>query len=433
VTGAARGRFERSTVSRRTIFESAAALGAVQLVSLVLPLIALPTIAAELGADALGRMAFVLSIAQIALTLTDYGFNLSAPRAVALQRDAPQQLADIWCAVTVLRAGFALLGVMVIGLAAMVSERIRADAGLIALAYLMVLGNVLFPQWFFQGLQQLKLVSLIQVGARFTVFGAVFVLVKGPHSLAWATLLQASGGLLGAMLALPLVRRALPGARLRWPGRRQLGLHLKQGWHVFLSSAAVTLYTSGNAFFLGMVAAPSAVGYYHVAEKLVRAVQTLYGPISGAIYPHVARLARDTEALLRFNRNIALGLGAAAALASIGMYVVAPFSVQAIFGTRFAPAVPILRLFAPLPLLTVLSNVLGVQTMLVLGMEALFSRVLIAAAVVDVAVFVPAAYLAGGIGAAGANLVVESFVTAAMAVLLHRSGRNPLTFHFRRA
>jgi PST family polysaccharide transporter len=420
-------------VSRRTIFESAAALGAVQLISLVLPLIALPYLAARLGADGLGRMAFALSIAQIALTLTDYGFNLSAPRAVALQRDATQRLADIWCAVTVLRAGFALLGMAALALAALASQRIRADAALIALAYLMVLGNVLFPQWFFQGLQQLKLVSLVQISARFATFGAVFVLVKGPDDLAWATFLQAVGSLLGALLALPLVRRALPGARLQWPAWCQLGLHLREGWHVFLSSAAVTMYTSANAFFLGMVAAPSAVGYYHVAEKLVRAAQTLYAPISGAIYPHVARLARDIEALLRFNLNIALGLGGAAAFASIGIYIVAPFAVETIFGAGFAPAVPILRLFSPLPLLTVLSNILGVQTMLVLGMEALFSRVLIAAALVDVAVFVPAAYLAGGIGAAGANVVIELFVTAAMAVLLHRCGRNPLTFHFHRA
>lgn len=419
-------------MSQRKIVESAAALGAVQLISLVLPLIALPYIAGKLGADALGRMAFALSIAQIALTLTDYGFNLSAPRAVALHLDAPQRLADIWCAVTVLRAGFALLGMAAIALAALVSSRIRADAGLIALAYFMVLGNVLFPQWFFQGLQQLKLVSMIQIGARFAVFGAIFALVKGPGDLAWAIWLQAAGVLLGAVLALPLVVRALRGARLRWPGRRQLGLHLREGWHVFLSSAAVTIYTSGNAFFLGMVAAPSALGVYHVAEKLVRAVQTLYGPVSGAIYPHVSRLARDPDALLRFNRKIAVGIAAAAALASIGIYVAAPFAVEAIFGAGFAPAVPILRLFAPLPLLTVLSNIFGVQTMLVLGMEAAFSRVLIAAAVVDVAVFVPAAYLAGGIGAAGANVAVELFVTAAMAVLLHRRGRNPLTFHFHR-
>jgi PST family polysaccharide transporter len=419
-------------VKHRNIVESAAALGAVQLISLLLPLIALPYMAARLGADALGRMAFALSIAQIAVTLSDYGFNLSAPRAVALHRDAPQRLADIWCAVTVLRAGFALLGMAAIALAAVVSERIRAEAGLIALAYVTVLGNVLFPQWFFQGLQQLRLVSAIQIGARFAVFGAMFALVKSPRDLAWATFLQGAGVLLGGLLALPPVLRALGEARLGWPGVRQLGVHLKEGWHVFLSTAAVTLYTSGNAFFLGLVAAPSAVGYYHVAEKLVRAVQTLYGPVSGAIYPHVSRLAREPEALLRFNRKIAAGIGAAAAFASIGIYVLAPFAVEFIFGAGFAPAVPILRLFAPLPLLTVLSNIFGVQTMLALGMEASFSRVLIAAAVVDVAVFVPAAWLAGGIGAAGANVVVELFVTAAMAVLLHRHGRNPLTLHFRR-
>jgi PST family polysaccharide transporter len=418
----------------RNIVENAAALGAVQLISLLLPLIALPYLAGRLGADALGRMAFALSIAQIAVTLTDYGFNLSAARVVALHRDEPQRLADIWCTVTVIRAGFALLGMAAVALAALVSNRIRADIGLIALAYVMVLGNVVFAQWFFQGLQQLRLVSAIQVLARFAVFGAIFALVKSPGDLVWATFLQGAGVLLGGLLALPFVLRALKDARLRWPGHREIGLQLREGWHVFLSTAAVSLYTGANAFFLGMVASPSAVGYYHVAEKLIRAVQTLYGPISGAIYPHVSRLAReDTEGLLRFNRHIAAFIGTGAALASLGVLALAPFVVESVFGVHFAPAASILRVFAPLPLLTVLSNILGVQTMLPLGMEALFSRVLIAAAVVDVALFMPAAFLAGGIGAAGANVAVELFVTAAMAILLHRRRRNPLTFHFHQA
>jgi PST family polysaccharide transporter len=327
-----------------------------------------------------------------------------------------------------------LLGMAAIALAALVSQRIRAELGLIAVAYVTVLGNVVFSQWFFQGLQQLKLVSAIQVLARFAMFGAIFALVKTPGDLVWATFLQGAGVLLGAVLALPFVLHTLKDTRLRWPGQRHIGMQLREGWHLFLSTAAVSMYTSANAFFLGMVASPGAVGYYHVAEKLIRAVQTLYGPISGAIYPHVSRLARGpTEALLRFNRNIAVFIGAGAALASVGVYALAPFVVEAVFGAHFAPAASILRVFAPLPLLTVLSNILGVQTMLPLGMQALFSRVLIAAAVVDVALFLPAAYLAGGIGAAGANVAVELFVTAAMAVLLHRCGRNPLTFHLHRA
>jgi PST family polysaccharide transporter len=421
-------------LSHRKIVESAVSLGGVQLISLILPLIALPYLATVLGTDGLGRLAFALSIAQIAVTLTDYGFNLSAPRAVALHRDSPQALADIWCAVTLLRAGFAVLGMAVIALAAVFSDRIRAELGLIAAAYAMVVGNVLFPQWFFQGLQQLKLVSAIQVLSRFAVFGAIFVLVKAKQDIYWATFLQGAGFLLGGLLALPFVPNALKGARLQWPGYQVLGRHLSEGWHVFLSTAAVTVYTSANSFFLGLFAPASAVGYYHVAEKLVRTVQTLYGPISGAIYPHVTRLARDNaEALMRFNFRLLRFIGGGAALASIGVYVAAPFVIALVFGPDFAPAAGILRMFAPLPLLTVLSNILGVQTMLPLGMEALFSRILIAAAVFDLAVFMPAAWLAGGPGAAGANVAVELFVTAAMAILLHRGGRSPLTSTIKRA
>jgi PST family polysaccharide transporter len=118
-----------------------------------------------------------------------------------------------------------------------------------------------------------------------------------------------------------------------------------------------------------------------------------------------------------------------AVLASLCVYFIGPFAIKLIFGPAFAPAADILRVFALLPIIIIFSNIFGVQTMLPLGMESAFSRVLLCAAIFDFAVFIPAAYLFGGIGAAWANIAVELFVSLTMAVLLHLDGRNPITFN----
>lgn len=403
-------------------------MGVVQLISLGLPLLTLPYLAAVLGAEQLGRMAFALSVAQILVILTDYGFNLSASKAVSVNRHNPDKVAEIWCSVTLVRVFLALAGLACIGISALIFERARNELGLFLIAYVMVFGNVLYPQWLFQGLEKLKIISMVQLVARVIVFSLIFILVKSSSDIYWATFLQAGGYMFSGILALPLTLNALGFKRLRWPSPYKLIEQLKQGWHLFLSTAAINIYTTSNAFFLGIFVEPAMLAYYHVAEKLIRAVQTLYGPVSNAVYPHVSKLAASgQDKVLRFNRNMLLISGGVAFVIGVTVFVLAPFTVESIFGSAYKPAAEILQVFSVLPVIIVVSNIFGIQTMLPLGMESAFSRVLMAAAVFNFAVFIPASFWFGVYGAAWANVSVELFVTITMGLLLSRTGLNPLT------
>ncbi|NRT56862.1 flippase [Sphaerotilus uruguayifluvii] len=415
-------------MARRKLIENVLSLGAVQLASHLLAFLTLPYLALRLGVDGLGRMAFALSIAQIMVVLTDYGFNLSAPKEVSIHRDDPDRLAEIWCSVTLLRVLFVLAGLMSIMLASLVVDRLSAELDLLLLAYTLVVGNVLFPQWLFQGLEQLKLVSLIQVMCRMAVLAGIFALVKGPGDTHWAVWLQSAGTLLGGLLVIPHTRRALRSGRLRWPSQQTLMHHLHDGWHVFLSTASINLYTSSNAFFLGMLTTPVQVGYYHVAEKMIKAVLTLYGPVGNAVYPHISRLVVDNPvAALAFNRRLLIRLLLAGGLViGVGQWL-APWCVDRLFGPAYAPAVPVLQAFVWMPLFSVVAHAMGILTMIPFGLHALFSKVLVAAVVVDFIVFIPLVHFQGALGAAWANVTVECFVAMTAAVLLHRRQLNPLT------
>jgi polysaccharide transporter, PST family len=414
--------------ARKRLLGNMLSLGAVQFFSYLLPFLSLPYLARVLGAADLGRMAIALSIAQIFVVLTDYGFNLSAPQAIALVRHDRGKVTDIWCAVTMLRTLFAVLGaLLLVGLTPLITV-LRDSWDLIAIAYLLVIGNVLFPQWLFQGLEQLRLVSIVQIAARLLVFGGIFLLVHKPEDLRLATALQSVGPLLGGLLALPHTLRTVSRDSLRLPTLGMLRHQVHDGWHIFLSTAAINIYTSCNAFLLGLLAPPNAVGHYHVAEKMIRAVQMTLSPISNAVYPHVTRLASENRlAALQFNRKLLTALGSGACLIGIIVFATAPWAVQALFGPSFSEAAALLRIMAFLPLLIAVSNVLGIQTMLPFGMKRAFSRVLLASALLDLILFLPAAKWFGAAGAAWTNVLVELFVTLAMAWALERADTNPFT------
>jgi len=407
-------------------------MGVVQLVSLGLPLLSLPYLAAVLGAQQLGRMAFALSVAQILVIFTDYGFNLSASKAVSVNRHNPEKIAEIWCSVTMVRALLALAGLASIGISALIFDRARNELLLFVTAYVMVLGNIMYPQWLFQGLEKLKVISIIQLIARIIVFALIFILVKTSSDIYTATFLQAGGYLFGGTLALPLTLKTLGPRLLHWPSPFKLIEQLKDGWHVFISAAAINIYTSSNTFVLGLFVEPAMLACFHIAEKLIRALQTLYGPISNAVYPHVSQLALiGKDEVLRFNRMLFLRSVGVASLISVTVYFTAPYAIDFIFGHVYLAAADLLKVFSLLPIIIVASNVFGILTMLPLGMEKTYSKIYLLAAIVNIVTFIPAILYFGVVGAAWANVVVELFVTVSMALQLKRTMGKDLLLSFR--
>ena len=62
-----------------------------------------------------------------------------------------------------------------------------------------------------------------------------------------------------------------------------LGQTYREGWHLFLSTAAMTLYTRSNTFILGLIASEAAVGPSRPLRAR-RGRQILVFPLSTAIF-----------------------------------------------------------------------------------------------------------------------------------------------------
>jgi len=237
-------------------------------------------------------------------------------------------------------------------------------------------------------------------------------------------LLQAAAGFLAFGGGWALVRRDAP---LRWPGRQATRDALRMGWSMFVFRASAGLYTAGNAFILGLFAPPQVVGYYAGAEKIGRAIVGLLGPAGQALYPRVSRLAGHarTEAL----RMVRLGLaamGTGGVLLGITAFLAAPVLVRLLLGPGFEPAVAVLRVLALIPPLAAVSNVLGIQWMLPLGLDRPFTRIVIWAGLLNVALAVWLAPSLGERGMAWAVVAAEAFAAGGMWLYLRIRRLDPL-------
>jgi len=115
------------------------------------PLITFPYLTRVLGPGNYGKVAFAVAFITYFNLITDYGFNLSATREISINRDDTKKVSRIYSSVMVTKTLLMLLTFTAMLTIVLSVDRFRSDLPLYIYTYGIVLGSVLFPVWFFQG------------------------------------------------------------------------------------------------------------------------------------------------------------------------------------------------------------------------------------------------------------------------------------------
>lgn len=386
----------------------------IQGMNYIIPLITLPYLVKTLGPESYGVLGFSLAFIQYFCLITDYGFNLSASRKVAMHASEHDEISEIFWHVTVCKITLAFFGFIITYIACFAIPFIRDQENVILASYGLVIGNILFPVWLFQGKEQMGLSSIANIVSRTLSVPLIFILVKDGQDATLAALITSATAIVGGLISVIIL------CNKQWISVKKIKLsrlisEYKDGWHVFLSTAAISLYTTSITVILGFVAGPVAVGYFVAADKLRQAVQGLLGPVSQAVYPRVNNLMSiEPEQAFKLLRKLFKGFSVAGLILSISIFIFASIAVNLLYGPQYNSSIIVLYIIALCPLLVAISNVLGVQTMLVLGYTKEFSQILIVSGLLCLSILFPLSYFFSEAGAAWAVLITELSVTLMM-------------------
>jgi PST family polysaccharide transporter len=396
-------------------------LSIVQASNYIVPVIILPYLFRVLGDSKYGLVEFARAVSVYFLTVTDYGFGLSATREVAVHREDRAKVSEIFSAVMLLRFLLLVVSLVVLGAIIEAMPRLRDEWLVYLLAFGHVIGMWLFPVWLFQGMERMRHVATLNVIARALYITAIFVFVHAPTDYLYVPLLQSLASISTGLAALVLAFHDFP-IRFRIPSVAVLVRELKNGWHIFLSRMATSLYTTSNIVILGLFADDAAVAYYAAGDKIARAVQGLQIPLSQAIFPHIAKLAAQSKrAALAFTAKITVPVSVMTLGLSVGLFAAAPY-IALILGDKSGASALVIRILSPLPFVIGLSNIFGIQIMVNFGLKRAMTRILAAATVLNIIVAMALVVSLRHIGVAIAGVVTETFVTTVMYLCLRKNG-----------
>ena len=411
---------KRNFGGSRGLAENIVSLYLLQGLNYMIPMAVLPYLVRVLGMEMYGLIAFAQSFAQYFSLLSDYGFNFSATRSIAQQSGDHAKISRIFCSVMFIKLALTLIGTMILVLIVSLVGRLHQSSTFFFVAYIGVIGSVLFPTWFFQGIEQMRFISVIVGVSRLIGAAALFIFVHHPSDALLALAIQSFSLVVGGAAGIWIAFQKF-GLRFRLPSKDDLKTALADGWHLFISSAAVSLYTNTNVFLVGLLAGNLQAGYFSAAEKMIRAIQGLIGPISQAIFPRINTLAaKSKELALQFAGRALRWMGSLTLAMSCSMFLLARPVTLLCFGSGAAASIPIVRWIAFLPFIIAVATIFSVQTMIPFGLDKQLSRILIVAGLFNVvcAVLLIRAYAA--LGAGISVFFTELFVLAATGFVMRR-------------
>ncbi len=331
--------------------ENIFALSALQIINYSVPLVTVPYLTRVLGPAHFGLVCFAQALVLCFDVITDYGFNLSATRAVAAHRAEPAVLSRIFWSTMAAKALLMLCSVVVVATLVYSVPKLKETAMLYAVSFLAVIGTAFFPVWLFQGLEQMKFITIAQSSGRVLTVPVIFLLVRSSEDYVAAAAIQGSVLVWASLVCVPIIWVRLP---IRWycPHMPDLTAVFRGGWHVFLANLSSFLYSSASILLLGVFAGQTEVGYFSAADRSYGAVSSPLSPSFQALYPHLSALKdRSLESALRLIRRSLIWVGCCSLSISVAVYFLATQLGLVVFGESFAPAVTVLRCLSPLPML----------------------------------------------------------------------------------
>ena len=274
--------------NKQQLIENFTSLSVLQLFNLLIPLLTAPYLVRVLGVENFGLINFSLSIIMYFHIITNFGFNISIPRKIANYNGDFEKISELFFTVILIKIILMFFSLILLSFLIFLVDVFYINIKLYFVTFGIVLGNVLFPIWFFQGIEKMKYISLINIVVKIIFTFLIFFVVKDTSDFIYVPILNSIGQIMGGIFSLIVVFTKFP-IKFMFPTKDRILIELKESFEVFISRIS----NNGSRYFastiIGLNFGNYVLGFYTIVEKLYYAFLSLPGVISQTIYPYMCR------------------------------------------------------------------------------------------------------------------------------------------------
>lgn len=363
-----------------------------QITGYIFPLLTIPYLAKVIGVDGFGKIAFAAAVIVWFQTITDWGFSYTATRDVARNRDSLEKVSEIFSNVLWAKSLLALVSFIILFIITELIPYLKENQMLLFITFMMVPAKILFADWFFQAIEEMKFITVFNLIAKAIFTACIFIFVKEKSDFILQPLFLSSGSLLVGIVSFYLIVfrwkiRILP------PQYKGIEKTIKDSKDVFINNIVPNFYNSFSSVLLGFWGGSVANGLLDAGSKFANIAQQFTNIISRVFFPFLSRKSNRHSLYAKINISVSL-------LFSFLLILFAPLIIEIFFTPDFNQSVIVLQIIAFSLVFQALISTYGLNYMIIHGYEKILRNITIGSSCIGFLLSFPLIYFYSFFGAA---------------------------------
>ena len=341
-----------------------------QILLMVIPLITTPYLSRVLGAENLGIYSYTLSIATYFVLFGSLGVALYGQREIAYVRDDKDKLSKTFFEILFFRFVSMAFSIFTFYLFFCLNGNYKVYYRILLLE---LVANSLDISWLFQGLEEFKKITGRNIVVKLISLVLIFTLVKTKNDLWLYVVIYVLSDVIGNLSLWPYLPKYVNKVK---PKRLNLKKHLRPILALFIPQIAVNIYTVLDKTMIGLISGNMvAEGNYEQSQNIVKTALTVVTALGTVVSPRIANSMsnHDNEKINEYLSKSFRFVWFMGIPVMFGIMGIANTLVPWFLGSEFNDSVALIMLGSPLIMVIGLNNVTGLQYLVPVKKQKLFT------------------------------------------------------------
>jgi len=377
------------------------------------PLITFSYVARVIEPVGIGTVSFVESICRYAILIAALGIPVYGVREVAKLKGNKIELSKLCSELLIIHFVATLIVSVVYFITVLNVQKLYVNIEYYLLGYMLVFSNIFILEWYFQGVEDFKFITVRTLFVRIITTVSVFFLVTNKNESYYFFLLTVFANVINGIINFFYAKRSLNlSLSLNF---KSLKRHISPLFFIFSTTISISIYILLDTIMLGFLADEKAVGFYSTALRISKVPMLFVGALGLVLIPQLSFSFHQND-LEKFKLLISKSLNFVITFSFPVIFFVLGISNQLIYvfaGKHYTEAATTLEILSVVVLLIGLSNVFGLQVLTPMGKDKYLTFAVLLGTIVSLILNFILIPLYQENGAAITNIIAEFFVTIA--------------------
>lgn len=255
--------------------------------TLILPLVTYPYLLRTLGAEKYGLVMWAWAIAEIFIVFIKFGFDTIGIKYISEFRHSTKKLSEYFSMITYTKLILLSLAVLVYIALIFSISKFEKNSKLFEYFLLFILSEGMFPVWYFQGRENMKVMAILVSSIKIGFALLVFLFIKNQTQYLFIPLLYFFGSFFSNVVAyyIILVRDNISFVGLST--QKTYGI-IQESFFIFTASIGTVLRDRVTVVLIEKYLGLESVAYFDLSMRIINILLTPFHIISQVLYPHMA-------------------------------------------------------------------------------------------------------------------------------------------------